>query len=69
MKTALLNWKTSLGGALLSASPLITAAGFVLTPTEQHWLALSQGLGALLLGLAAKDAANAAKEKTEKERP
>lgn len=50
------NWKTSLGGILAALPPVITAAGFALTPTETHWLNLCQGLGVLLLGLAAKDA-------------
>ena len=50
------NWRTSLGGLLIAVPPLITAAGFVLSLQAQHWLALCQGLGALLVGLAAKDA-------------
>lgn len=49
------NWRTTLGGLLAAVPPVITAAGFTLTPTKQHWLALCQGLGVLLLGLAAKD--------------
>jgi hypothetical protein len=49
------NWKTTLGGLLAAVPPVITAAGFSFTPKEQHWLALCQGLGVLLLGLAAKD--------------
>ena len=53
---ALRNWKTSVGGILLGVPPLIAAAGFVLTPAEQHWSALCQGVGGFLLGLAAKDA-------------
>jgi len=51
----LLNWKTSLGGVLAALPPAVTAAGFTLTPAQAHWLALCQGLGALLIGLAAKD--------------
>ena len=49
------NWRTTLGGLLAAVPPVITAAGFVLSPTKQHWLALCQGIGVLLLGLAAKD--------------
>ncbi len=49
------NWRTTLGGLLAAVPPVITAAGFVLSPMKQHWLALFQGLGVLLLGLAAKD--------------
>jgi len=33
---ALKNWKTSAGGILIGVPPLITAAGFVLTPNEQR---------------------------------
>lgn len=50
------NWKTTLGGIMVSVPPLISAAGFVVSPTWNHWLALCSGLGALLVGLAAKDA-------------
>ena len=53
---SLKNWKTSVGGILLGVPPLITAAGFSLTLPEQHWMALCQGVGGFLLGLAAKDA-------------
>jgi ABC-type Fe3+ transport system permease subunit len=55
-KSLFTNWKTTLGGILSAVPPVIVAAGFVLTLSEQHWLALCQGVGALLLGLAAKDA-------------
>jgi hypothetical protein len=54
-KSILANWKTSAGGLLAAVPPVITAAGFTFTPTESHWLALCQGLGVLLLGMAAKD--------------
>jgi len=55
-KGLLTNWKTSLGGVLVAAYPLVQSAGFTLTPPEQHWFALAAGIGALLLGGAAKDA-------------
>lgn len=54
-KAFLTNWKTTLGGVLVAAYPLVQSAGFTLTPREQHWLALAAGVGALLLGGAAKD--------------
>jgi hypothetical protein len=56
LDSLVVNWKTSLGGIMVAVPPLITAAGFILSPAWQHWLALATGLGALLIGLAAKDA-------------
>jgi len=47
-------WKPGVGGILVGVPPLITAAGFVLSPAMTHWLNLCQGLGALLLGLSVK---------------
>jgi hypothetical protein len=50
------NWKTSVGGTLAAIPQLVIASGFVLIPSEQHWLNLCQGVGLALLGWAAKDA-------------
>ena len=52
---ALKNWKTTLGGILAAIPSLVAAAGFTLSANGQHWLALCGGVGALLLGMAAKD--------------
>lgn len=54
-KSLLTNWKTSVGGLLAAVPPVVVAAGFVLSPSKQHWLNLCQGIGVLLLGLSAKD--------------
>ncbi len=56
LDSLVVNWKTSLGGILTAIPAAILAAGFTLSPTGQHWLALCTGIGALLVGFSAKDA-------------
>ena len=57
-KSIAANWKTTLGGALAAIPAMVSAAGFTLSTDHQHWISLCGGVGALLLGLAAKDATN-----------
>ena len=50
------NWLTTLGGLLAGLPILIINSGFVLTGKWPQILSIIGGLGALLIGLAAKDA-------------